>query len=141
MGEQHQWSELETAILRQSIGKLSAREIAAELALSRNAVIGKARRLNLSLKPVKVEPLIEQPASPQLALLQQIKPIAKPPVRQADRRYRKLADMPVVHHAPHLCKWPIGGWPDDTNVIFCTKRRFNDRPYCIEHCRISYPWF
>ena len=35
------------------------------------------------------------------------------------------------------CEWPKGH-PDEADFHFCGKERFDEKPYCIEHCAIAY---
>ena len=35
------------------------------------------------------------------------------------------------------CEWPKGH-PDELEFHFCNKERFEDKPYCLDHCAIAY---
>ena len=35
------------------------------------------------------------------------------------------------------CEWPEGH-PDESDFKFCSKDRFEDKPYCIDHCAVAY---
>ena len=35
------------------------------------------------------------------------------------------------------CEWPIGH-PEEQSFHFCSKKRFDNKPYCLEHCAIAY---
>ena len=35
------------------------------------------------------------------------------------------------------CEWPEGH-PDESDFKFCGKERFEDKPYCIDHCAVAY---
>ena len=35
------------------------------------------------------------------------------------------------------CEWPKGH-PDEIDFRFCGKERFEDKPYCAEHCAVAY---
>ena len=35
------------------------------------------------------------------------------------------------------CEWPEGH-PDESDFQFCGKDRFEDKPYCLDHCAIAY---
>ena len=35
------------------------------------------------------------------------------------------------------CEWPEGH-PDENDFKFCGKERFEDKPYCIDHCAVAY---
>ena len=38
---------------------------------------------------------------------------------------------------PHMCKYPIGH-PFEADFGFCGHPRVDGRPYCLEHCQLSY---
>ena len=35
------------------------------------------------------------------------------------------------------CEWPVGH-PDEMDFHFCGKDRFEDKPYCLDHCAVAY---
>ncbi len=35
------------------------------------------------------------------------------------------------------CEWPIGH-PEEVDFHFCGKDRFEDKPYCLDHCAVAY---
>ena len=35
------------------------------------------------------------------------------------------------------CEWPVGH-PDESDFHFCGKDRFEDKPYCLDHCAVAY---
>ena len=35
------------------------------------------------------------------------------------------------------CEWPEGH-PNELEFHFCGKERFEDKPYCLDHCAIAY---
>ena len=35
------------------------------------------------------------------------------------------------------CEWPEGH-PDELEFHFCGKERFEEKPYCLNHCAIAY---
>ena len=35
------------------------------------------------------------------------------------------------------CEWPEGH-PDEPEFRFCDKERFEDKPYCLNHCAVAY---
>ena len=50
--------------------------------------------------------------------------------------------QPVVKNlftksAKRGCEWPEGH-PDESDFKFCGKERFEDKPYCIDHCAVAY---
>lgn len=136
---------------------LSASHIASQLGgVTRNAVIGKVCRLNLSgrAKPAsasKARPRSakigtpHRPVSqPQLegnaALKIHAHPVPRPlPVRVAieDLVVPISLNVSLLALNDQMCKWPIGD-PGADGFHFCGHRNFNTRPYCEYHTRIAY---
>ena len=99
---------------------------------SRNAVIGKAHRLELDARPSPVKGADDtgvagaegtSPA-PKRARPRTAKPAA--PVRTS------LLDL-----SDKVCKWPIGH-PGDADFHFCGQPSNTGFPYCAEHCAVAY---
>lgn len=103
---------------------LSTAEIGRRLGISKNAVVGKAHRLNLPARP---------------------SPIRHPPLRMAPRYVAEPDLMPppppkVVSLAAGkgpACQWPHGH-PGHANFHFCGKQAEPGRPYCTEHVAVAY---
>jgi GcrA cell cycle regulator len=125
---------------------LSCREIAAQIGVSRNAVIGKISRLNLTRdkggRVIRVAR--KQAATGQgprgAARLRQI--IAK--ALQSDAQ--AAADEEPIHngHTCSLfelsnvtCRWPIST-PGAVDFCFCGNPPLEGLPYCAGHSRLAY---
>jgi len=92
-------------------------EIAKELGISKNSVIGKVHRLDLTARPSpikKKEPTI-------------IRPVQK----------RITGKCRLMDLKANTCHWPIGE-PTDKDFHFCGKPTLTGKPYCAEHCRQAY---
>jgi hypothetical protein len=117
------------------------------ITLTRNACIGKSRRLGMSNKPVG-RPRIEQP-TPKIEI--DLPPPSKDR-RQKPRRPgmrgtlpRKKPSLPPPRHevgkvlfadlGPHQCRWPHGDGP----YTFCGNRMAVGSWYCVEHFNIASP--
>lgn len=103
---------------------LSTAEIGRRLGISKNAVVGKAHRLNLPSRP---------------------SPIRNPPLRMAPRIVQEPEAMPppppkVVQIAGGkgpVCQWPHGH-PGTAGFHFCGKPSAPGKPYCAEHVAMAY---
>ena len=119
---------------------LSCRQIAADIGVSRNAVIGKLSRLNLSREDGVGERLPRRTSDPQA-----------PRPRRASQRQLLRALRPVLPPEPELCgehrcsllelseencRWPISDLGPD--VWFCGNPRAKGFAYCAGHARIAY---
>ncbi|MBM3568163.1 MAG: global cell cycle regulator GcrA-like protein [Alphaproteobacteria bacterium] len=101
---------------------LSTAEIGRRLGITKNAVVGKAHRMNLPARPSPVkrrsEPRImaPQPPQPQIAMT----PMPAPP-----------------NFVGPKCQWPIGH-PREPGFRFCGAPSAQGRPYCPAHASIAY---
>ena len=112
-----QWTNERVEILtRLWADGLSARQIASKLGgVTRNAVIGKAHRLNLQRGQAVPE----------------FKPEPKPPV---------VHEPPPINHPdmkPWMCRWPSEG-PGRHGLNICGKTVQPGRHYCAEHLTLAY---
>jgi len=118
---------------------LSCREIADDIGVSRNAVIGKLSRLNLTREKAGDA---RRPARTDAA--------NRPRPRSASRlQYRLLqaaADDEPIHNAHRCslldlseerCRWPIST-PGAADFCFCGNPPIKGLPYCAGHTRLAY---
>lgn len=141
---------------------LSASQIASQLGgVTRNAVIGKVHRLNLSGRA--------KPAATQARPRKTRQPTAAPPVHRATSAARPMVQgntalkmqpsaaprraqvqvpiedlvvpislkVSLLALNDQMCKWPIGD-PGADGFHFCGHRSFNGLPYCEYHSRLAY---
>lgn len=138
------WTEEMDNLLRElaAIVGMSCGMIAVEfqprlgMMVTRNAVIGRAARLGIKTQPIVAEKNDpeQQPRRDRLPLVKA--PDQPAPVLRSDpvvpQRLKHLIEL-----EPHECRWPIGGWPDNTPVLFCAKSRRKDSPYCPGHTNLG----
>ena len=152
----YDWTDATIATLRRlwSEGHSTA-EIGRRMGISKNAVVGKAHRLDL---PGRQSPIkLRDPSAP--------KPERRPRRRQASRitlprlhclaaqlsaslppgMSREVTAAPDLreNHAPtlvtgnHPCCWPIG-MPGTSAFRFCDAPALRGKPYCPEHAELAY---
>ena len=94
-------------------------EIAKELGMSKNSVIGKAHRLELEARP--------SPIKKKEEVIKPAKTVKKKTVEKC-----RLMDL-----KNNTCRWPIGD-PENEDFHFCGKQTTTGKPYCPEHCKMAY---
>lgn len=153
------WSDKQIALLKKLWPQgLPAGQIADEIGVGRNAVVGKARRLglgehsgstrNLQLRAAqRVTPQKSGPVSTRLkirgrhgafgaGLELQVAPSILPlmpdgsNIPPAQRRT-------LLQLKPGVCKWPFGE-PQSHDFFFCGGDAIEGKPYCAGHCRVAY---
>ena len=133
----------------------STAEIGRRMNVSKNAVVGKAHRLNLASRPSPIRrdgdktPRRRQPRRasgstlPVLAAALAPMPALELP-RVADRPFTERA-APVLRAVPASrpgarvtpCCWPIGE-PGTRSFRFCDEDSIGGKPYCTEHSALAY---
>jgi GcrA cell cycle regulator len=123
---------------------LSCREIAAEIGVSRNAVIGKISRLNLTRDKGGVLRMKKEPAHPP-------RPRGAQRLRQILAKSFPSQPEPEVPGEPihnghtcslfeldeETCRWPISS-PGQPDFCFCGNTPLEGMPYCAGHSRLAY---
>ena len=113
----------------------TASEIASLLGeTTRNAVIGKAHRLNLearaNTKKSKLKTNIE--ASNDNKKTQKLGRKAKFKALLLDKNFEKENPKKLEELTDETCRWPIGH-PDEENFYFCGRKPMEKFPYCKLH--------
>ena len=104
---------------------------------TRNAVIGKAHRLNLEARaPSKSAPNNStsntqinkniRRSAPQMSRKQKFKSIL------LDKNFESENPKSLEELTEHTCKWPIGH-PNEESFYFCGRKPEEDFPYCKLH--------
>ncbi len=123
---------------------LSCREIAADIGVSRNAVIGKLSRLNLTRGRSTDERKLERSppargsrAVPRLQyeMLATIyggtgAPVVTGPIDEANR-------CSLLELSKNRCRWPIST-PGAADFCFCGNSAPDGQSYCAGHSRLAY---
>ena len=152
-GENYDWSETAVTRLRElwSEGHSTA-EIGRRLGVSKNAVVGKAHRLDLSARPSPIKggaPIGSRPrqakAIPKLTDMLPLPSCAPTPCEAAAPLRREprppQAVAAVVRNLAvsrtETCCWPIGS-PRHPGFLYCDMPALVGKPYCEDHANVAY---
>lgn len=131
------WTEETIARLRQLWAEgHSTAEIGRRMGISKNAVVGKAHRLQLEARPSPIRrdgaavrrPPTPRPLAPPAAEGPRERP-ASPPLRAVPAPRSTVRTMP--------CCWPIGE-PGTPEFRFCDEPAMAGKPYCGAHAQLAY---
>jgi len=138
----------------------STAEIGRRLGVSKNAVVGKAHRLELPARPSPIrrggDPEASRRSGPRRSVGPTLPPlVSSPPMpAEAPRRVEPRVQAQPESAAPArgtllravarpsggrtiACCWPIGD-PGTRNFRFCGADSLASKPYCAEHAQVAY---
>ncbi len=138
------WNETNVARLRELWDQgLPTAQIGKLLGFTKNAVVGKAHRIGLERRPspirrTAVKPDRKKARSPIVPKLN-FENVKEEELKNKKIQQKFLPDIKNVFTNPTKrgCEWPEGH-PDESDFKFCGKERFEDKPYCLDHCAIAY---
>lgn len=119
----------------------STAEIGRRMGITKNAVVGKAHRLNLKPRPSPIRwAAAEAAASPAATVAAAASRRPAPSAAALPPRLHSMfhpvaASKPVSRTSP--CCWPIGE-PGTPSFRFCDAAAANGRPYCAQHAQLAY---
>ena len=129
----------------------STAEIGRRMGVSKNAVVGKAHRLQLPARPspIRRDPAAPRPvatgrrptlpplraALPIVARREEPKVLVAAPVMVAPKPVAVVRAFPRV--STKSCCWPIGE-PGTKGFHFCSAPAMAAKPYCTEHAALAY---
>ncbi len=122
---------------------LPTAQIGKLLGFTKNAVVGKAHRIGLERRPspirrTTVKPdrkKARSPITPKLNFEITKKEETAIPISQ--QNFQPVVKNLFTKNVKRGCEWPEGH-PDESDFKFCGKERFEDKPYCIDHCAVAY---
>ena len=138
------WNESNVERLRDLWDQgLPTAQIGKLLGFTKNAVVGKAHRIGLERRPspirrTAVKPDRKKARSPIIPKLnfentkEEVVEKQKP-----QKNFQPVIKNLFTNSVKRGCEWPEGH-PDESDFKFCGKERFEDKPYCLEHCAIAY---
>ena len=138
------WNDGNVARLRELWDQgLPTAQIGKLLGFTKNAVVGKAHRIGLERRPSPIRRTsakpdrkkARSPITPKLNFENITEEIVEIPNKQ--QSFQPTVKTLISHNAKRGCEWPEGH-PDESDFKFCSKERFEDKPYCIDHCAIAY---
>lgn len=138
------WTTERVELLKQHYeAGLTCREIAAQIGVSRNAVIGKLTRLGLTRGPTNIEQHLQAAPKERGA-----KSVPRAQYRMLQVVYandQPAPDAPITSASPcsllelshEHCRWPIST-PGEEGFCFCGNTPLKGLPYCPGHTRLAY---
>jgi GcrA cell cycle regulator len=137
-----EWSDEIIARLRVLwVEGLSTAEIGRRLNVSKNAVVGKAHRLNLPPRPSPIRRGAEGSASPRPQAPRRAQGPTLPPLSASmggpGPALRPIMSPPKQTLRATPCCWPIGE-PGKPSFHFCNAGSVPGKPYCEDHAAIAY---
>ena len=137
------WTEQKIEILKKLWGSGKTASQIAEIigGISRNAVIGKAHRLNLSAK-IKTRSVKSNQNFDNATIeknIQTSKKVRKSKFRSLiiEKNFEPENPKQLEELDENSCKWPIGH-PDEKSFYFCGRSSLKDFSYCKLHLLYAY---
>lgn len=145
------WTEKMVEDLRQMwLEGLTASEIAKNLGVSKNSIVGKVHRLCLTARPSPIKKkdadILEAKVSQEQTTDSENAPVevqeqtcvAEVSESAAVEKSTEPAlGIKLVNLDSHTCRWPLGD-PRDDNFGFCGKKVRAGQTYCDEHSVMAY---
>ena len=124
---------------------LTCREIAGDIGVSRNAVIGKLSRLNLTRekngdarRPAEKDAAKgRRPKAVPRLQYQMLKALYGEPQPAADEPIDNGHCCSLLELSEQRCRWPIST-PGAADFCFCGNTPLEGLPYCAGHTRLAY---
>jgi GcrA cell cycle regulator len=144
------WTDERIALLKTLFDRgRTCREMAYEIGISRNAVIGKLARLNLTRGRGARVPRAERRTTAAVPRLRGARPLQLLLKARVEEDGAALALSPfdilkipegpgcsLLELSVDTCRWPIGDVAADTK--FCGNKPVGGFPYCAGHARLAY---
>jgi GcrA cell cycle regulator len=123
---------------------VSTRDIGYRIGASKNAVVGKAHRMDLLARPSPIRrDGVKAEAKPRIRLSERRSPTPRAPIIKARSGPPPQPvppprpTAPVYQRPPACCCWPIGE-PGKREFRYCDAPSPPGKPYCPEHSKLAY---
>ena len=129
------WTTERDQILREKWSDHSASFLSDMLGTTRNAIIGRARRLGLFKDPAASKIVKLRPTNPiTVRRLPKVQPIFQAE-KQVEVEFTSLnISIDELDASFRKCRWPIDGDP----ITYCGNQNEKDRSFCPHHCAMAY---
>jgi GcrA cell cycle regulator len=138
------WNDENVSRLRELWDQgLPTAQIGKLLGFTKNAVVGKAHRIGLERRPspirrTAIKPDRKKARSPVMPKLNfessaVVEKVFSPQIKTFQPSIKNI----FTASTKRGCEWPEGH-PDESSFHFCNKERFEDKPYCLDHCAVAY---
>ncbi|MDA9422673.1 MULTISPECIES: GcrA family cell cycle regulator [Bradyrhizobium] len=136
------WTDERIELLKRHFeAGLSCSEIAADIGVSRNAVIGKLSRLNLTRGRTVEDRAFAPPRAPRAVPRLQYEMLAtiygETDASAAAAPIDETNRCSLLELAENRCRWPIST-PGEDDFCFCGNTAPDGQPYCAGHSRLAY---
>ena len=138
------WDDSNVSKLRELWDQgLPTAQIGKLLGFTKNAVVGKAHRIGLERRPspirrTAIKPDRKKARSPIIPKLNfEISKKEEKAIPLTQQNFQPVVKNLFTKSVKRGCEWPEGH-PDESDFKFCGKERFEDKPYCIDHCAVAY---
>lgn len=115
----------------------SCGQIAGEIGISRNAVIGKIHRLRLWRGAPPTVRLKTRPRRPAVLTQRRILEAAFAQTAAAEETIESAERCSLIELQVGKCRWPIGD-PGANDFCFCGNQAVGGLSYCAGHARLAY---
>ena len=135
------WGAEQDAVIIEHYNKMRSKQIAQMLNVTKNAVIGRAKRLGLS-RTMDARVKSHKPLAPFGSW-------RRKGWDRIQRMFRPRPEPVTVVSIPggisimeltgSTCRWPVSGTGAD--MMYCGGEAHKEKSYCLKHCRIAFYGF
>lgn len=135
------WSAEQDAVIIAHYNKMRALQIAGILGVTKNAVIGRAKRLGLS-RTMDARVKSHKPLAPFGSWRRKGWDRIQRMFRPRPERVTIVSipgGISIMELTGSTCRWPVSG--TGAGMMYCGCKVHKEKSYCVEHCRVAYYGF